>query len=115
MSAHRSQIRNCAGLLIAAIAIVRSISPLAASPLDESAANWVVYAPLPQYPSSAQRQLIRETRGAYMAIFRGDPKGIFLLRVKIKTGCVKEVIVARSTGERTLDLQTVQALKQWRF
>lgn len=60
------------------------------------------YAPHPDYPASAR------ARRAYGA-------GVFVMRVRIATGRVKEVIVARSTGHRDLDAAAVAALKKWRF
>jgi TonB family protein len=79
------------------------------------AAKVVIYSPLPKYPSFAQRLLIQRTRGAYMQIFSPNPKGVFALRVDIRTGRVKNVVIARSTGEAVLDAEVLRALRQWRF
>jgi len=61
-----------------------------------------IYAPAPPYPASA---LARGARGA----------GIFVMRVKIKTGLVTGVGIARSTGHADLDLAAMRTLTEWRF
>jgi TonB family protein len=61
-----------------------------------------IYAPHPIYPRGAQ---YRRSSGA----------GIFLLRTKISTGRVTQVIIARSTGDRFLDGAAVKALREWQF
>ena len=66
--------------------------------VGKNVSNAVVYAPTPRHPAPG-------LSGA----------GIFVLRVNIKTGQVKEVEVARSTGARVLDEEAVRVLKQWRF
>ena len=50
-----------------------------------------------------------------LRLSRGARHAIFVMRIQIKSGRVKEVYVARSTGHSDLDAATVQALKQWRF
>jgi TonB family protein len=57
---------------------------------------------MPEYPLEARQ---RHATGA----------GIFVLRVQIKSGRVKEVEVARSTGHAILDAAAVKALRRWRF
>jgi TonB family protein len=57
---------------------------------------------MPEYPLEARQ---RHATGA----------GIFVLRVQVKSGRVKEVEVARSTGHAILDAAAVKALKKWRF
>jgi TonB family protein len=61
-----------------------------------------MHSPAPKYPTDAQA---RHITGA----------GVFVLRVQIRTGRVKEVVVARSTGHSTLDDAASRALIQWRF
>ena len=41
--------------------------------------------------------------------------GLFLMRVQIRTGLVKDVRIAHSTGWSILDAAAIRALKQWRF
>jgi TonB family protein len=62
----------------------------------------VTHAPHPEYPADA---LQRHVSGA----------GVFLLRTQVKTGRVTEIVIRRSTGDRSLDSATVKALSQWRF
>jgi TonB family protein len=62
----------------------------------------LLYAPRPEYPLTARAQRI-------------TGKGIFVIRVRVKTGRVVEVRVAQSTGHAILDAAAVRALSQWRF
>jgi TonB family protein len=81
------------------------ISCLAASQPVKTPGNvqkWVIQAPQPDYPLEARQ---RHATGG----------GIFVLRVQIKSGRVKGVEVARSTGHAILDAAAVKALRQWRF
>jgi TonB family protein len=71
----------------------------AAQPQEKAVA---IYAPHPTYPLGAQ---YRRSSGA----------GIFLLRTKISTGRVTDVIVARSSGDKFLDGAAVKALRGWQF
>jgi TonB family protein len=104
------------GLLTVAIAVATSICSLAGSPPGAQVADWVTYSPLPKYPSFAELNILRRSHGGFFGYFPDrNPNGIFVLRVHIRTGRVKEVMVARTTGERTLDAETVKALRQWRF
>ena len=64
--------------------------------------KWVIHRVMPRYPVTAR------ARGA-------TGIGIFVTRVQIKTGLVKSVEVARSTGDSDLDAAAVTALRQWRF
>jgi TonB family protein len=64
--------------------------------------KWVIHKVLPRYPVTAR------ARGA-------TGTGIFVTRVQIKTGLVKSVEVARTTGDSDLDAAAVTALRQWRF
>jgi TonB family protein len=92
-----------ASLLIATILLAASIYQVDAVP-GVAVPKYVLatYRPQPNYPMSA---LSRGAQGT----------GIFVMRIQIKSGRVKEVYVARSTGHSDLDAATVQALKQWRF
>jgi len=45
--------------------------------------------------------------------FRGS--GLFILRIRVKTGRVVEVRVAQSTSHPSLDAAAVRALSDWRF
>jgi TonB family protein len=61
-----------------------------------------IYAPQPRYPFFA---LLRHEEGS----------GIFVFRVDIKTGRVKQIMIAQSTQHKDLDAATVKVLKEWRF
>ena len=61
-----------------------------------------IYAPAPRYPLFA---LIRHEEGG----------GIFLFRVDIKSGRVKNVVVAQTTGHADLDAAATKAFKRWKF
>jgi TonB family protein len=90
--------RCCAILAIALFAVSAS----AAERVAVSKTAMAIYAPAPKYPFLA---LIAHEEGV----------GIFVFRVDIKSGRVKNVIVAKSTGYKDLDAATVKALKQWKF
>jgi len=64
--------------------------------------NGVMNAPQPEYPLEAR---LRYERGS----------GVFLLRAKIHSGRVTQVVIARTTGYRSLDEAAVKAFRQWRF
>ena len=61
-----------------------------------------IYAPAPKYPLFAE---MRHEEGG----------GIFVFRVDIKSGRVKAVIIAQSTGHADLDAAAVKAFKRWKF
>ena len=61
-----------------------------------------IYSPKPKYPLFA---LMRHEEGA----------GIFVFRVDIKSGRVKKVVVARSTGHKDLDAAALKIFKEWKF
>jgi TonB family protein len=61
-----------------------------------------IHAPKPEYPSAAR-----------LSHVKGD--GLYILRVQIRTGVVKDVQVARSTGSSILDAAAIQTLRKWRF
>ena len=60
------------------------------------------FSPFPGYPYEARKWHMTGT-------------GLYLLRVDIKTGKVKRVTVARSTGHGILDRSAIFALERWRF
>jgi TonB family protein len=62
----------------------------------------ILAAPKPEYPEAARQQHQHGT-------------GVFLLRTKIPTGLVTEVITGQSTGNPLLDDAAVKALRKWRF
>ena len=68
----------------------------------EQVRQWSVFTPKPRYPDAARQQHIAGS-------------GLYKLRVVIKTGRVKRIIVLRSTGNKDLDNSAVQTLSQWRF
>jgi TonB family protein len=70
--------------------------------MPQDARTAVVNAPNPEYPLEARQ---RHERGS----------GIFLLRANIPSGRVIQVIVARTTGYKSLDAAAVKAFSQWRF
>ena len=86
------------------VVLAKSSSSLAAERVvvAPDAQQWVIHMVLPRYPTAARQ---RHATGA----------GIFVMRVQIKTGLVKSVDVARTTGDADLDAAAVAALRQWRF
>src|SRR5262249_54048144 len=61
-----------------------------------------IYSPRPEYPTVAR-------------LYHMSGGGVFILRVEIRTGLVKDVQIERSTGWTILDYTAKRALKQWRF
>jgi TonB family protein len=61
-----------------------------------------IYTPRPEYPTQAR-------------IYHMSGDGLFVLRVQIRTGLVKDVRIERSTGWSILDSAAKRTLKQWRF
>jgi TonB family protein len=61
-----------------------------------------VYAPRPEYPTQAP-------------LYHISADGVFILRVQIRTGVVKDVQVQQSTGWSILDAAAKRTLMQWRF
>jgi TonB family protein len=85
--------------------VVISLCCVALSPVVRSpgyAQRWVMRSPMPEYPIEARAHHITGS-------------GIFVLRVQIKSGRVKEVIVARSSGHAILDEAAAKALRDWQF
>jgi TonB family protein len=69
---------------------------------EEQARKLAISTPPPQYPYAARLHHV-------------EGQGVFLLRVQIRTGLVKAVIVEHSTGSKILDGAALSALKRWRF
>jgi TonB family protein len=88
--------------LLATVAACIPEAGAAAVDVPRDVQKWASHSPQPQYPA---RALARRATGS----------GIFVLRVRIKSGRVKAVDVARTTGDSDLDAAAVSALKQWRF
>lgn len=92
-------------LFIATILLAVSVYRVEAAPrvaVSKNVSALATYTPRPNYPMGA---LSRYEQGI----------GWFVMRVQIKSGLVKEVEVAQSTGHKDLDDAAVQALKRWRF
>jgi TonB family protein len=68
----------------------------------EQVRQWAVFTPKPRYPDEARR---RKVSGS----------GLYKLRVTIKTGRVKQILILRSAGSKDLDKSAVQTLSQWQF
>jgi TonB family protein len=76
-----------------------------ANPVIWNEDQWkslVVSTPQPGYPVEARRHWIQG-------------RGLFVLRVEVRTGLVKTVTIEQSTGSQLLDSSAVVALKHWRF
>ena len=83
-------------LLIWAGAVTSAAAPTILAPTE------AIYAPKPEYPIQARASRMK-----------GD--GLFILRVQIRAGQVKDVQIARSSGWSSLDSAAKRAFKQWRF
>lgn len=96
---------HTASFLITTTLLAVSVYRVEAAPkvaVSENVKGLAIYTPRPDYPLGAR--------------FRGEQgAGWFVLCVQIKSGRVKKVEVARSTGHSDLDASTVRTLKQWRF
>jgi TonB family protein len=95
-------IRLCFCVIALTLVASRALALSPVVKIPGYAQRWVVKSLTPEYPSSARTQHITGS-------------GIFVLRVQIKTGVVKEVVVARSTGNGLLDSAATTALGKWRF
>jgi TonB family protein len=84
-----------------ALVLMSVVIPTAAQ-TREKAAKIAGYTPEPKYPPLARARRI-------------EGKGLFILRVQLDTGLVKDVQVERSTGSSILDSSATGALKEWRF
>ena len=103
MNAHWTPLQRPFPLIVALFVV--KLSCCAASvpiTMPQDARTAVVNAPKPEYPLEARQ---RHERGS----------GVFLLRAKIPSGRVTQVIVARTTGYKSLDAAAVKALSKWRF
>ena len=94
--------RIVVALLLADALATHSLFAAEAVIIPPDVKKWVSHRVLPRYPVAARE------RGA-------TGTGIFVTRVQIKTGRVKSVDVARTTGDSDLDAAAVTALRQWRF
>jgi TonB family protein len=88
--------------IISIVLLAVSSQAVAAESVAVPKTAQAVYAPKPKYPVFA---LMRHEEGA----------GIFVFRVEIKSGLVKKVIVARSTGHKDLDAAALKAFNEWKF
>ena len=90
-------------LLIITVALMAiNSSVIAAEKVSIPKSAVAIYTQMPKYPLHA-------------GLRRKEGRGLFLSRVNVKTGLVKEVIIVTSTGHADLDAAAVQALKQWKF
>src|SRR4051812_46385545 len=64
--------------------------------------NYLMYAPVPEYPSGAARQGL-------------TGHGVFIVDLSMLYGSVNDVRVLTSTGSSVLDSAAMAALRQWRF
>ncbi len=88
---------------IAVVLLTWAVSSAGEYTMSEQEAQRIVTStPQPDYPYEARRHWI-------------EGHGLFVLRVQIRTGLVKTVMVERSTGSPLLDNAAVAALKRWRF
>ncbi len=86
-----------------AVTAAASVTCLGASPsVSTGGVAFAIHCPRPEYPY--------EARSRY---YTGS--GIFICRIDIKSGRVKKVLIAKSTGHAILDAEAVKALKQWQF
>src|SRR5437762_1043649 len=89
-------------LIIAAALMATNSSVIAAEKVSIPKTAVAIYTPMPKYPLRA-------------GLRREEGRGLFLFRINVKSGLVKEVIVVTSTGHADLDAAAVIALKQWKF
>jgi TonB family protein len=89
-------------VLITLILLVSSIALPAAEKVVLPKTALAIYAPKPTYPFFA---LMRHEEGS----------GIFVFRVDIKTGRVRQVIIVQSTGHKDLDSAATKVFKKWKF
>lgn len=88
-------------LLLAVAAFIPLVAeglPAVSAPKPATA----IYTPQPEYPPIAR-------------LNGWEGRGVFVMRIDIKSGRVKNAYVQRSTGYRDLDEAAIAALKQWRF
>ncbi len=87
--------------LLAAAAFIASPAHTAPTGSAQTPAE-AIYAPQPGYPHVA-----------WLNGWQGT--GVFVMRIQIKSGRVKDAYAQRSTGHRELDAAAIAMLKQWRF
>jgi TonB family protein len=76
---------------------------LGADPSVETGGHALaIRTPRPEYPYEARAR-------------RLTGSGVFICRVEIKTGRVKKVMIAKSTGHTMLDTEAIKALQRWQF
>jgi TonB family protein len=92
--------RRCFAALILAACCVTTVHGYIVS--EEEAKRMVISTPRPEYPFKARRHWV-------------EGSGSYILRVQIRTGFVKTVVIERSTASQLLDSSAVTALKRWRF
>jgi TonB family protein len=78
------------------------ILPSVGAPAEGDVRAFAVYAPSPRYPYEARA---RGLQGSGTAIVTVDPA----------TGNVTNVVMATSTGVRSLDDETISTFRRWRF
>jgi TonB family protein len=86
-----------------AVILATSISSLGASPsVSTGGVALAINTPRPEYPYEARS---RHYTGS----------GVFICRIDIKSGRVKKVLMAKSTGHTMLDVEAMRALQRWQF
>src|SRR4029453_252724 len=78
----------------------QATNPAAAMSIS-SAKALAIYAPLPKYPKVRFRRI--------------TGSGVCVVSVDPRSGNVTEASMAQSTGNKTLDNETVRAFRKWRF
>jgi TonB family protein len=89
-------------IIVFAVLLIPAVGVISIAAPTTLARPYAIYAPKPEYP------LFARAHG-----MKGD--GLFVLRVQIRTGLVKDVQVVHSTGWSILDSAAKRALMQWRF
>ena len=88
-------------LHVAFVCVATTASGVTVS-VETGTAAMAVFSPAPGYPYEARK-------------WHMSGSGLFVLRIDIKSGTVKRVTVAKSTGHKMLDNETIAVLKRWRF
>jgi len=98
-------------LLLAVVAMfIQSLCAVSREELSREAAigrykdrkKFAIYTPKPQYPPEAAARHL-------------SASGIFIIRVRVKTGLVLSAWASQSTGSSLLDSAAIRAFSQWRF
>ena len=95
-----SRLATCLTVVVTAATSVCSFA--ASSGVSTGKVARAIYSPRPEYPFEARRQ-------------RMTGSGLFVCRIDIKSGLVKKVMIAKSTGHTMLDNEVITALQKWRF